>query len=1459
MKRLIVALVAAVAFSTAFARLTDTQSFEESFSDFVPSIVDEDASELADYAGDAPAFPAPYNFADFGLKYLSLDTGDATLWRTNAGDAAYFDMAMQFNPCASAPEIDEDTKIAVYLNSSSNLVVLAGTELGDGTSTNVTGVQLAPGTWGRLTIAASANQFTVTLNTNTVVGTYYSRKLGDTTIKQVGFKGTGALDDFVARTTDPFIQNPAALIGGEGYANYSDALTEALAGYAANAPVTITIPGETPLFMDGSAAAPYAIPDANSLKALAAAVQNNPAVRSLCYEQTADITWDGTPFEGIGTYDTIAFTGVYDGGNYRISGVTLTARKYAGIFNKVDSPALIKNLVVENLGFVPNPTGDYGCAIVGSGVATMENLTSKYVGGFSSTNTHNAGGIMVRALGGTLFKSCTNTADLVCTRDKLGGICCFSSGNVTFTNCVNSGNLTLVTPAGAPKYDPASNGFAGIIGYASGTSNTTTLKDCVNTGLFIDDLDTSVYSNAYYFGQYIGKNMGIFADLGGNMFLMPGTNLVGTGSSGCKYAMVDGTETVGMTVQQADLVVNNEYLVLQDIAASATPVFTLTTAADYIAFNTNGYNFAGSVLGSSTIAVTESTSDSVITFTGVAGVASVNDVAYATFDEAVEAVATAPEGHQFIELLADASVNFDAAGTTLAVRENAHTLTVTTTGDIAVTKTPNASTGIFTYTTADGVAAVAFYQGGTPQPEVWYATFDEAYAAAYAVGTTTLSDLKVKVGSNFAPGVMDGSMLFVHVTFVATTDDPITISMSNGSHYFYAYNSYTFPTNATLTLPATTEYPIWRVVGGTLNIPSGVELEIASYDNYGSNWDITGLSGSGTIKNNGKNLYSFIGNPNYKLPTCMRGSSWCGTLELSGSNTWEAEFNKFANANSKVRFNGLTTPLWSSGNDSVAIELVGSGLTISGEYQSARTYAVGGTITGSGALALADNTGSLLLSGDVSGFTGNVTAAGTASAITFGSATTGSGQRIVVGGGGSVTNAAGATWTAANVIVRGELVANGTMTVSNKLWGDSGSGVYRANTTSAAVPVAESWNGTYYANFKLANNAPFYIPINASARTVINGSNGEFGGYPRFGSGAPNVAGSVVLNANWTIGDGYPGAGSKTTFAKLSGDGSLTTCTKTVSGTVYYEITELENYTNGVLTVSAGTDVTIGLVNLHSQPTNGAIIVKTAKSGSLNDDVPLYVGGVNTGKTLTYNASGADGAGLYYYEPVVSYTITLNANGGAVDPASTNYTADTAAFDLPIATTSNVGVQFAGWTNETITVAFTNFVPGTTAALGDLMLYAKWETSGNPQTIDPASATPTATFAAESEADAKEKVSLVTPAGVDAAEYKANFDFSAKSNGDGTYTVTLTGIKDEVTADVGKDAVEILTGASSTGKVDVPAGLYYRITRYTAIGTPVSETPATGQSDGTGVEVIKPGVTQGFIKVELGTAPFAAE
>ena len=145
----------------------------------------------------------------------------------------------------------------------------------------------------------------------------------------------------------------------------------------------------------------------------------------------------------------IPFSGKYDGQGHKIANVKLSMRKYAGVFNQVNG-ATIRNLVGENIGFSETiGSGEHGCALIGNGSATLTALKSQYTGGFSVTNTHNAGGIMVRAVGGTTFTCCTNTADLVCCRDKLGGICCFTSpddGTVDFVNCVNTGNYTLVTP-----------------------------------------------------------------------------------------------------------------------------------------------------------------------------------------------------------------------------------------------------------------------------------------------------------------------------------------------------------------------------------------------------------------------------------------------------------------------------------------------------------------------------------------------------------------------------------------------------------------------------------------------------------------------------------------------------------------------------------------------------------------------------------------------------------------------------------------------------------------------------------------------------------------------------------------------------------------------------------------------------------------------------------------------------
>ncbi len=78
-----------------------------------------------------------------------------------------------------------------------------------------------------------------------------------------------------------------------------------------------------------------------------------------------------------------------------------------------------------------------------------------------------------------------------------------------------------------------------------------------------------------------------------------------------------------------------------------------------------------------------------------------------------------------------------------------------------------------------------------------------------------------------------------------------------------------------------------------------------------------------------------------------------------------------------------------------------------------------------------------------------------------------------------------------------------------------------------------------------------------------------------------------------------------------------------------------------------------------------------------------------------------------------SYTITFNANGGTVDPATTNYTIASGEITLPnaVPTSQMTGVQFAGWTNDTYTVATNKFTPSA-ANLADFTLFAKWDATG---------------------------------------------------------------------------------------------------------------------------------------------------
>ena len=1581
MKKLLIALVASVAVSTGFAKLTDTQSFETSFSDFVADVEDQDDSQLVDYNNDGPSFSAPYDFADFGFKYLSLDTGDATLWRTNEGDAAYFDMVMQFNPSASAPELDEDTKIAIYLNSASNIVVLAGDGVG-GTQTNVTETTLVPGTWSRLTIASVTDGFKVTLNTNTVVGTFASRKDGDATIKSIGFKGSGALDDFVARTSDPF--GTAATIGGETYASLEQALSEAEAGdtvtLLANATaagnaistaaatldlngktltlpqnsskvasltftgtgaatlkggdltgvyheLTITAPAGANLtfdgmtfhasvkpagsgalftvtncqflcdcdktgaaFTDGSSAdvhsygvlffgdskftqadivnnyfdqgrraavqasfagdlyfygntvvadkltsrkdgattrypalqifsngrvfmenntfsgqylgeafcmyakeayrfsdeaivfngntvsngvnylwgvydvdatgvvavaeanvlfgantigdqvdltkcsykttiddAPYgptpatlalpagvdsvyawthadgakdfyvngtpadaiaagtviavpgvAVADVGLLKVtpdtplknqysvaelnwasyLGTAVDGAYEIDDLAelkafqanvgtlatagetFKLTADIALDEA-WEGIGikagkdlvngantkdipTYVAGAFCGTFDGQNHTISNFQMeNGTDYGAFFNSVNG-ATISNLKIsfkeDKLCANSSATGgDTGATFVGvARGSTLQNLTALAGTVTTVSASKDMGGIVGYLMAGSTVDSCTNELNLAslltAKARKSGGIALITQdgqdGAVTATisNCKNCGTVTLANAGGQS---------GGIVGYV-GTN--TTIVACENTAA----VRMVTHMNGTITLSGVNK---------GNATVASCNKAI----DGLNFAIVDGD--VATFVADNALAAGNIYKVMAPGAATYEFV-----AAGTIAFNTALAAPASTNITADTATlvladpVTEGT---VTTYAATAGVASVDDFAYATFEDALAALKAGGTTDDFVTLLADATYAF-SAGTRLKVKTGTHTFTPVTPADVILTSVTDEH-DVMTYTAVEGVASV--YHAGT---NTWYATFADAYDAAHAIDWGDYPTLTVKVGSDFTPEITY-SQFFQKITFVSTTEDPITVNLKNAAGtYTMTAVGYQASANVTLVLPTdfTAVNNAYLTGGCTVEVPEGVTLTLAS-GSSGTLSNIGGLVGAGTLvaPTDAGALGNFIASDKYSA--WLKAATWTGTLQCSG-NAQSVSFANIANADASLRFCGFTNNIHNAVSTSgfKSVEVVGDGLTLDGNYQSG-TYTFSAPLTGTGRLyvnVIDSSNGTALkhalFSGDVSGFAGSIAIDTNANcSVSFGSSVVCAGKnQIGVQGGKSVTVAEGETWAASDFIFPGLVTLNGTLVDIDdagvgKVWNNADGAVLTVNTANAfKFGNTGSWVGTYNVNFDnaAAGNA-FAMPQNAKATNVINGVNGVFKGYPTTGTGAPTVEGPITLNADWTIGDGYPGPANKTTFAKLSGDGSLTTCTKTVSSTVYYEFTELYNYTNGVITVSTGTDVTIGRVNVDTTPANNSRVVKitTEGTGVCNDDVPLYVNGVDSGATLTYDADGADGAGLY--------------------------------------------------------------------------------------------------------------------------------------------------------------------------------------------------------------------------------------
>ena len=230
----------------------------------------------------------------------------------------------------------------------------------------------------------------------------------------------------------------------------------------------------------------YTVTSAEGLKNLAELVNNGDTDINITLDNDidlSDINW--TP---IGDYYN-RYTGTFDGGNYTITGLTVTgSNEYAGLFGRIGSGGTVKNVVLKDVQIESD--NQYGCVggVAGNSDGNIENCS---VSG-SVSSRHTAGGVVGQQFGGSITL-CGSSATVKGT-GEVGGVAGKTDNSATLTACYATGNVT---------FERAStiNTFAGgVVGF-NGTGSI--LTACYATG---NVTGTGTGTGSCYVGGITGDN-----------------------------------------------------------------------------------------------------------------------------------------------------------------------------------------------------------------------------------------------------------------------------------------------------------------------------------------------------------------------------------------------------------------------------------------------------------------------------------------------------------------------------------------------------------------------------------------------------------------------------------------------------------------------------------------------------------------------------------------------------------------------------------------------------------------------------------------------------------------------------------------------------------------------------------------------------------------------------------------
>jgi len=266
---------------------------------------------------------------------------------------------------------------------------------------------------------------------------------------------------------------------------------------------------------NGTAGYPFLVYDADTLEKVGRgddnldSYYNNWTLTNCYYKQIQDIDMTGHNWTPIGSADE-EFTGVFDGSNHTITGLTISApdADYQGMFGRVGAAsalAEVKNVNLVNVninasGYVGGVTG----WLVDGGV--IENCS---VSG-SVTGNNNAGGVVGENDGGVVKDS--SFTGYVDADTYVGGIAGVNGGMIE--NCylagagrVNGyqiiGGVTGENKTGGTvRYSYATGSVGNGVGYTGGIAglNNGDVQNCYVTG--------NVTGQAIYYGGIVGDNSG---------------------------------------------------------------------------------------------------------------------------------------------------------------------------------------------------------------------------------------------------------------------------------------------------------------------------------------------------------------------------------------------------------------------------------------------------------------------------------------------------------------------------------------------------------------------------------------------------------------------------------------------------------------------------------------------------------------------------------------------------------------------------------------------------------------------------------------------------------------------------------------------------------------------------------------------------------------------------------------